>query len=227
MRGKRWHVVLDDIEMGCAKSLLECISVPVISESGKIAYAAAEGEHAFVAVGGEISDLYEAVGLPVFTADETRCAFKALRAGRECIIVDNQPGTVHDPAPPYLDAEKVLDDLPVFTQDGRTVAYRAQFGSKQSVVSEDTAGEMLDSLAGGPAFGLANRLVYFGFQDRSECIVVQGRLLHAFDRIWLTGPRLGYSNRRVPVLADGGRKVVFGAQIGSQLWWQAIDLYGH
>ena len=167
----------------------ERVGPPVLSRDGKrIAYRAHEGDRCFVVVDGERGPSSEFMSDPAISADGKVVAYGEKRQGRWTLVVgarrtpiDQQPSTVfvspdgrsagyvHDAGGSKVrvvvdgkpgDAFS-LTGLPVFSRDGKTVAYAADEGQRQYIVIGDAKVEVSGRVS-DPVFSTDGRRVGYG-----------------------------------------------------------------
>jgi Tol biopolymer transport system component len=106
----------------------------------------------------------------------------------------------------------VLED-PVFSPDGKRVAFRAMWKYKWIVAVDDGKGEIFDAV-GVPVWSPDSARVAYAAQKDGKWFMVAGyRRLEAFDEV-LTPP----------VWSPDGKKVAFGARKGQDLYWKVVPV---
>jgi WD40 repeat protein len=89
------------------------------------AYCARRGKDLFVVVNGKEGPKFDFVTSPSFSPDAKRLIYRARKSGKRFVVVSDLSGNVTRQHPGY---EQVFD--PVFTADGRSIAYGVKDGSK-------------------------------------------------------------------------------------------------
>ena len=168
---------------------------PVLSRDGKhVAFRAQMGERSFVVVDGRRGPPYEFMSDPALSADGRVAAYGVKEAGQWWLLAgDRRTPLDHQPSYVFLSADgwsvgyvhdagggkvRVVVDgkphepfnlvgLPVFSPDGRTVAYAAGDGVKDYVVVGDHKWEVACRV-GDPVFSPDGRRVGYGARVGKE-----------------------------------------------------------
>ncbi len=99
---------------------------PVYSSDGKnYAYVAKQGKHVFAVVNGKEGPAFDMVITPAFSPGGDYLVYRARKNGKRFVVVEDADGNVLRRHPVY---EQVYQ--PVFTADGRSVAYGVKDGNK-------------------------------------------------------------------------------------------------
>ncbi|MBI3726335.1 PD40 domain-containing protein [bacterium] len=184
MKNGRWWVFEGDRKLGGGQ---DHAGVPVYSPDGKtLAWRGRTGEKEAVFVAGKrVGGSYEAVGTPVFSPDGKQVAFCANRGGK----VYGPPAVPGGTTPVLLqrgsesfvyegtwhlvlgeeDAREEHEraDSPVFSPDGKTVAFRARKAGKWTIVAGTTASAPFDDVS-APVFSQDGKKIAFGARAGRE-----------------------------------------------------------
>lgn len=107
------------------KNYEEAASLVYSRDSKQHAFAAKKGDSWFIVINGKEGPAFDRVVSPVFSPDGTRIVYRARKDGRRFMVIADVNGTVIAKHAPY---EQVFQ--PVFTADGKSVAYGVQDGRK-------------------------------------------------------------------------------------------------
>ena len=103
---------------------------------------------------------------------------------------------------------------PLYSPDGKSIAYWAQDNEKTFMVRNGQRGKQCD--AGSwrrPAWSPDGRtLAYVARRWPKELLMVDGQERGEFDEI------------RNLTFSPDGRKLAFGARVGRAIWWKVIDV---
>jgi hypothetical protein len=136
----------------------------VFGQDGCLAFVVWQEERAWVSVDGQDARAYEDVlGLPVFSPDGRRLAYRAMRDGEEMVVCDGQEGKGY---------ARVGEGSLVFSPDGRHLAYLAGVGRGQ-------AGYVIDGQEGPVhAFVLKGSFRFSPDSRRSAYVTREGEAFH-------------------------------------------------
>jgi dipeptidyl aminopeptidase/acylaminoacyl peptidase len=135
-----------------------------------VAFSARDGDVFKIVRDGVESKGYRgSTGPPTISPDGKRIAFVAFPepkpSGRMCMVVDGKEGPLYD----GIDKRS-----PVFSADGRRIAYMAKKGDRFVVVVDGEESPEFDELS-FPAFSPdGSRIAYFGVRDGVESLHVNG-----------------------------------------------------
>lgn len=187
-----------------------------------------------IVVDGIEGPLHSMTGLPVLSADGKVVAYRASEDGDHWrMIVNGVPsGEVYESM-----------TQPAVSRDGRKVAYGAENGRALLHVGA----EILELAEPARSVFLSRDGSRWGVVTRTRVVTAEGRG-EAFDEIQNPefspdGKRIAYAGRRGdrwfmvvderrleapgliggPYWSDDGSKVGYGALLGRELWWKAID----
>lgn len=196
------------------------LDTPVVSPDGKtIAYRAAELKpwppKMFVVVGEKKSEISGEATRPVFSADGSSCAYweSDKKTGRYRVVVNGKAGEGY---------QLVLRDStgdPVFSPDGKTVAYRvrpfepppAPIDKWRMIVGEKK-GEAYDYVS-NPVFSPdGSTLAYVAQKERKCVVVIAEEEGPEHDTIY------GFA------FSPDGKKIAYGARDHRELWWKVIEV---
>lgn len=195
---------------------------PSVSRTGAhVACAGARGEHACVNLDGRDGEhVFEAVGQPVFAADE-RLAYLACRAGRGFLSLAGRLIAEFDALVPDAPVDPAdYDRVPFLAERASAVAYTAAHAGRQRVVIDGHP---------GPAFAFVDSPVFFApdgvgvaytaIDRRQAFLVVDDEVSPGQDRIWL--PAQGPDGQAMPAFSAAGQvgRVAVGARSGAELRW--------
>ncbi len=237
------------------------------SPDGKrIAYRAREGDKHFMVIDGKKGEVFDEVGRPIFSPDGKRIAYVAGEVvGGSKVDKESGPGMGGAPLGMgipmmgpgmmggreerrkyfmVIDGKKgeKFDEVgkPVFSPDGKRIAYRVREGDKWFIIVDGKKGEKFDKV-GDPVFSPDGRRIAYvawesgkglryntigvlvgsmsgvpkpGMERGKYFVVIDGnkKKIEAFD--WVGRP----------VFSPDGKKVAFGARKGRELWWKVIKV---
>jgi hypothetical protein len=220
-----WTATVDAEEVQRFDQPEPTVGGPYWNESGSdVAFVGRSGRRSSVVTCTGNSAAYDAVGRPVFHPTHPLCAFKARDDDQEFLVLDGQAAERFDVLwPPEGEHSTYLEDVPVFSESGRDVAYCARRGDEELVVHSGRVVALAATIAGGPALSADGSVVALGvFRDARELMVV-GEKIAAYERIW--SPRLSPSWRGhwCPIFCGRRHRVAFGARRGHEIWWETLD----
>lgn len=175
----------------------------------RFAYPASTGKKKWaIVVDGAKGDDYEMAALPTFSPDGKRTAFIARRGSKRFVVVDGKPG-------PELD----FVGTPTFEEDGHDVYYVARNADKFFVVRDGKRGETFELILTDESFfpvpltrsPRSSALLYRAKRDDAWFVVLGDSTIGPFDYVWK------------PRFSADGRKALFGARKGGELWWKVVD----
>jgi WD40 repeat protein len=136
-----WHgkqtFLVNGAQVTAAEAADDTSDVVFSPDGRRVAYIAKRGKRLFVIVDGVAGAAYDKIGLPVFSLDG-RLGYAA-RQGKKAFMVIEGAGPREQT--PYVQ----LGD-PLFSPDGRRVAYLAFDGKKELVVDNGIAGKPYDEV---------------------------------------------------------------------------------
>jgi len=189
-QSQKWRVVLDGSEGDGYERMTDPVFSP---DGTRVAYIVRQGKKTLLISDGQTTPAGsdEPVGLPAFSHDGKRIGYIARRGGRSLVVVDGVEGPAYDwierlvfspdgrlayaarrgqtalivvesgrreELSPYSDVGD-----PVFSPDGRRIAYWAQDGTNVRVVADGVAGRPYDEI-GKILFGPDGE--HFAFEAR-------------------------------------------------------------
>jgi len=167
-----------------------------------------------------VGEEHDSAGAPCF-APGGALAFKALEGGKMGVVVGDRKG-------PF---EFDVVGHPVFSADGRRVAYAAATGAQVDAFT--ALSSYADQMAQGgrwclvvdgkrgPEFDRVDAPVFAPDGKVVACRVRRGK-----KSLILVGEKAGGELDDVgpPAFAPDGKRVVFGARIGRELWWKVVPV---
>jgi hypothetical protein len=178
-------------------------------DGSRFAFSASTGPKKWaIVVNGVKGDDYEMAGTPCFSADGERLAFIGRTGQKRFIVVDGTPGPEFD-----------FVGTPTFDPDGKDVSYVARNTGKYVVVHDGLPGEIFDLILTEESFfpvpltrsPKSSALLYRAKQGEEWFVVMGDRKIGPFDYVWR------------PRFSADGRKAMFGARKGGELWWKVVD----
>jgi len=111
---------------GVKENKYEEASALVYSRDGSLhAYTARRGNNWFVVLNGKEGSAFDRVVTPLFSPDSRQLIYRARKDGKRFVVVTDRDGNVINQHPAY---EQVFQ--PVFTADGKSIAYGVKDGNK-------------------------------------------------------------------------------------------------
>jgi Tol biopolymer transport system component len=157
-------------------------SLTFSADSKSFAFAAARGDQWLVVRDGKPGPEFDQVFELRYSADGARLGYRARRGLDHFLVVDDRT------LGPFAD---LSPDSPMFSPDGKQVAYAALNQGQWQVYVDDKAHPPCDGIASRLAFssdGL-NHLAYVGrFRNEDQvahAVVTDGRVGKTYDTIWL------------------------------------------
>lgn len=185
------------------------VSRPVLSADGKtLAYRATSDGKSRVIVGDKKGLDFDEVWTPALSADGKHVAYVAKSGAKWCVVVDGVPGREFDEPPSTPE--------PVFSPDGKRVAYGAVLGqgrqSGQGIEAVFVDGNRVPAMfshVSQIAFTPSGQhVVYVAERDGKEHLVIDRERGDPFDSVYRY------------VISPDGKRVAFGARVGKELWWK-------
>jgi hypothetical protein len=185
--GDKWLVVVDGEAGPLYDNVLQS-GVKLAENGARVGYGAKRGKDWHVVINGVESPAYAgvALGSPVFSPDSRRHAYVASRDGKAFAVIDGMEGP-----PGYRIPGNV-----VFSPDSRRAAYalrgepvagsKAGFAEQWRVVVDGVEGPSFSSVEEKrpPLFSPDSaRLAYVAGKERKQVVVLDGRVLGAYDHI--------------------------------------------
>ncbi|NLG85109.1 MAG: hypothetical protein GX493_11005, partial [Firmicutes bacterium] len=158
-KGAKWSVVVD----GRAGPEYLSLSYLTFSPDGKrLAYGATKGDQWFVVLDGkEMSTLHSFVAYLTFSPDGRRFAYAADSGTKQFMVVDGRAGPEYD-----------ATGEPVFSPDGRHIAYVAMDSDKKRcVVLDGKEGEKYDWIE-KPVFSADGEHIAYSVRKGDKSLVV-------------------------------------------------------
>jgi len=252
-RGKKKVLVVDGAE---GKEYDRVVAGSLFSPDGKrFAYAAKRGDKWLVVVDGMGGKEYdEIVQEPVFSPEGVRLAYSAKRGGKWVTVVDGVEQKEYRGIRGYTEAVRraqedekarkyyeraefnVQVQYPIFSPDGKRLAYAARSGfTKMVVVTDGVEGSQQTFVQGAPVFSPDSRRVAYaasadikvgrtfmvgmwtGKVYAKHAVIVDGIPGKEYDEIGRDGPVFSPGSKRVAYTAKSDRKwrlVVDGVEEG-------------
>jgi Tol biopolymer transport system component len=211
VQGQKSLVVVD----GLPGTTYDEIGFLLFSPDGKrFAYTARIGQKQFVVVDGRPEREYDRIASlwAVFSQDGKRVAYVArsseqlsrrgdivfvAEAGKEFIVVDGQPGPKYE-----------MVQMPVFSSDGKRLAYIATEGEEYFVVVDGQRGPRYEAV-GPPVFSPnGERVAYPAKKGQKWLVVVDDKQQSEYDEIVEGTVKFSPNGRRVAYVAIEGEKIL-------------------
>lgn len=230
-RGGVWRAVVDGKEHRTYEALVRSNRNLFSPDSKHVAYAAREGTRTFIVLDGEDGKPYDGIREEslVFSADSKRVAYIAKRGDKWFTVIDGQEGPMFDQAdglrlgladgrPVYVAStnkqwfvvrgteegprfQDILTGTPVFSADGKQMAYGAVRAGKSVVLADGFESQGYTAIgAGSITPGPDGKHVAFMASDNNQWkLVVDDAASREYDffvrgtRVVFEGPRAAHA----------------------------------
>jgi WD40-like Beta Propeller Repeat len=175
----RGHPHLDGGKLTMA---YEDIGGPTFSSDGKrVAYAAQKGRKQFTVIDGQAGSDYDVIGNLAFSRDGKHLAYSAKTGAAWVTVTDGKVSANYDQIgcgaiwsfTDFNIGEMFEIGTPIFSADGKHVAYAARTGKSWAIVLDGHAGESYDSID-SLTFSPDSTHVAFSAQSGNQSFVVVG-----------------------------------------------------
>lgn len=193
--GQTWNVVFDG---GVVGSSTQIGTVSISAVGGKWAYSVTIPQGAQVNHNTRLSETFTMVGPPTFAPKGTGMAYMArVRRPIPPFIISKDVMVINDKQ--GADYEVVGGD-PLWSPDGRQVAYRARQATDWCVVTGEQRGSMFEDVQDLVWGGDSKMLLYRGQRDGAWHLIVNGQKSAAYEEL------------SAPVFSPDGKRFGCGAR---------------
>lgn len=211
-----------------------------------LAYSVSKGNvkegRGFTVVDGEVGKSFDATGVPVFSPYGKTVAYVAFQGDKYFIVKNGEEGRPYEAKWEIRDAsqrglslfgQKLALFTPIFSPDGKKLAYIGARNGKEFIVIDSQEGKPYDSINIGSVFSPDGcTVVYVATDDNKSFMVVNNKEGERYDHVDLyhefsdDGQKILYSakdgNKKFIIITDKTGKTLWKGKQYDNIDWQIV-----
>lgn len=174
-KNKKWFVVVDGKEETLIDNAFGFLSIRFSNDEKRVSYVARRDSKLFVVTDGKEDvmkcDNYSPPQLLMFSPDNSKFIYFGIRSSKWFIVINGKNSN--------LKVDGVLNHTPIFSSDGKRMAYGAKIGSNWHMVVDGKIGIKTDGFGeGSPIFSTTgDSIAYTALINKKWFLIVNDRIV--------------------------------------------------